>query len=124
MTRRLRPPRPPLQLPEPGKPPSEMTSAERAAYLRQLRRALRDDQVRRGTRPPSTMREMEIWREGEAQREQWREERIAQAEQRPDPPQSDRLEARRTPEPRAPGVRENLELRWAGRRPSEEAGRS
>jgi hypothetical protein len=46
MTRRLRPPPPPLELPEPGKPLAEMAGAERAAYLRQLRRALRDDQVR------------------------------------------------------------------------------
>jgi hypothetical protein len=82
MTRRLRPPRPPLQLPEPGKPPAEMTGAERAAYLRQLRRALRDDQVRRGTQTPRTMREMEIWREGDAEREKWRAEKIAEAERR------------------------------------------
>jgi hypothetical protein len=86
MTRRLRPPRPPLQLPEPGKPLADMTSAERATYLRQLRRALRDDQVRRGVQQPGTMREMEIWREGEADREKWRAEKIAEAERRQESP--------------------------------------
>jgi hypothetical protein len=80
--RRLRPPPPPLELPEPGKPLAEMTVAEREAYLRQLRRALRDDQVRRGIQPPRTMREMEIWREGEAEREKWRAEKIAEIERR------------------------------------------
>jgi hypothetical protein len=59
-----------------------MTAAERATYLRKLRRALRDDQVRRGVRVPGTMREMEIWREGEAERERWRAEKIAEAERR------------------------------------------
>ena len=78
--RRLRPPPPPLELPEPGKPLVEMSSTERAAYTRKLRRALRDHEVRRGVRRPGTMREMEIWREGEADREKWRVEMIAEAE--------------------------------------------
>lgn len=80
MTRRLRPPPPPLDFPEPDKPLAEMTSAERDAYARKLRRALRDNEVRSGTRRPNTMREMEIWREGEADREKWRVEMIAEAE--------------------------------------------
>lgn len=82
MTRRLRPPPPPLELPEPEKPLNEMTSAERATYLRKLRWALRDHEVQRGVRRPNTMRETEIWREGEAEREKWRAERIAEAERR------------------------------------------
>lgn len=97
MTRRLRPPPPPLELPEPPGSLTEMTPAERDAYLRKLRRALRDDQVRRGVRNPRTMREMEIRREGDAAREKWRAEKIAEAERRqarrtarggraPDPP--------------------------------------
>jgi hypothetical protein len=49
------------QFPEPSKPVTEMTPDERAAYTAQLRRALRDDEIRRGTRPPRSMREVEIW---------------------------------------------------------------
>jgi hypothetical protein len=41
-----------------------MTPAERDAYTARLRRALRDDEIRRGSRPPKAMREMLIWREG------------------------------------------------------------
>ena len=78
--RRLRPPPPPLELPEPGKPLAAMSPEERAAYVRKLRRALRDNEVRSGTRRPGTLREMEIWREGEADRERWRVEMIAEAE--------------------------------------------
>jgi hypothetical protein len=59
-----------------------MTAAERETHFRKLRRALRDDQVRRGSRAPRTMREMEIWREGDAERERWRAEQIAEAERR------------------------------------------
>lgn len=82
MTRRLRPPPRPLEFPEPGKPLAEMTASEKAAYLRQLRRVLRDDEVRRGIRTPRTMREIEIWREGEAEREKWLAEKIAKAGRR------------------------------------------
>jgi hypothetical protein len=32
------------------------------------------------------MREMEIWREGEAERERWRAEKIAEAERRQESP--------------------------------------
>jgi len=52
------------EFPEPPKPLTEMTAAERAAYMRQLRRAVHDDEARQGRRPPKTMRETEIWREG------------------------------------------------------------
>jgi hypothetical protein len=57
-----------------------MTAAERQAHFRKLRRALRDHEVRRGVRRPNTMRETEIWREGEAEREKWPADRIAEAE--------------------------------------------
>ena len=55
MTRR----RPPefIDIPPPEKPVREMTPAERDAYVRQLRRAVRDYDVRRGARRPQTMRE-------------------------------------------------------------------
>lgn len=59
-----------------------MTPAERVAYFRKVRRALRDNEVRSGTRRPNTMREMEIWREGEADREKWLAEQVAEAEER------------------------------------------
>ena len=75
---RLRPP--PME--EPDKPVSEMTPTERAAYARQIQRAMRDDEVRRGVRPPKTMREMEIWHEAQAEREQRRTRRIDRAERR------------------------------------------
>ena len=57
-------------LPEPEKPVREMTSAKRGAYVRDLRRALRDDEVRSGSRRPQTMREFEIAREGRLERGQ------------------------------------------------------
>lgn len=44
-------------------PVLEMTPTERDAYTTSLRRALRDDEVRRGRRPPRSMRETEIWRQ-------------------------------------------------------------
>lgn len=80
--RRLRPPLPPLDIPEAGKPLAEMTGAERSAYLGKLRRALRDHEVRSGTRRPTTLREMEISREGEAEREAWRAGMIAEIARR------------------------------------------
>lgn len=71
-----------------------MTPAERDTYFRQMRRALRYHEVRSGTRPPNTMREMEIWRQGNAEREQWLDEQIAEAERR----QTERgARGRRTP---------------------------
>jgi hypothetical protein len=51
------------QFPAPPKPLAEMTPDERAAYAASLRRVLRDDEVRRGSRRPKSMREVEIWRE-------------------------------------------------------------
>jgi len=72
----------PLPIPEPDKALGEMTDAERAAYLRQLRRAIRDDEIYRGARPPRTMRELELRRQGDAARAAQRAERIARAERR------------------------------------------
>jgi hypothetical protein len=80
----------PPEIPEPSKPLTEMTPAELAAYRRLFLRAIRDDEVRRGARPPRTMREVDIWREGQAEREARLARRIARAERRrdraPDPP--------------------------------------
>ena len=49
------------EFPEPSKPLTEMTAAERACTPPSLRRTLRDDEVRRGRRAPRSMREVEIW---------------------------------------------------------------
>lgn len=57
-------------MPKASKPVSEMTPAERAKYAAQLRRALRDDEVRRGRRAPKTMCEMEIWHEALAEEDE------------------------------------------------------
>jgi single-strand DNA-binding protein len=54
--------------------------AEQTAYLRQLRRALRDDEIRRGKRRPRSMREMEIWRDGMAERDERAAAGIARAQ--------------------------------------------
>lgn len=58
------------EIPEPPKPLTEMTPAELNTWRRQFFRAMRDDEVRRGARPPRTMRETEIWRAGRAEREE------------------------------------------------------
>ncbi len=58
-----------LELPEPSKPVAKMTDAERVAYLTAVRRALRDDEVRRGKRKPKTMRETEIFLQALGERE-------------------------------------------------------
>lgn len=69
---------PPLPMPdEPDKPLGDMTAEEQAAYLRQLRRWIRDDEVYRGARAPRAMREVELRRQGEAAREALRAERTA-----------------------------------------------
>jgi len=77
------------EIPEPSKPLTEMTRDELDAYRRQFLRAIRDDEVRRGVRRPRTMREVEIMREGMAEREARLARRIARAERRrsrdPDP---------------------------------------
>jgi hypothetical protein len=70
------------EFPEPSKPVAEMTAAERAAYTTALRRALRDDEVRRGRRPPRSMREVEIWRGGQAAPTEQGAARIARAGRR------------------------------------------
>jgi hypothetical protein len=57
-----------------------MTAAERETYFRKLRRALRE--VWRGARSPRTMRAIEIWRDGNAEPEKSRAEKIAEAEAR------------------------------------------
>jgi hypothetical protein len=86
MTGRRRPP----ALPEPEKPFREMTDAERGAYLGQLRRALRDDEVRSGSRRPQAMREFGIAREGQLEREERMTRRAERAARRQPPPQDGR----------------------------------
>lgn len=54
------------------------------AYLAKLRRALRDDEVRRGARTPRTMRETEIMLEGMAERDERLARRIARAKRKRD----------------------------------------
>ena len=87
MSRRRPPP-----IEEPDKSAGEMTSAERAEYVRKLRRAVRDDEVRRGARAPRTMRETEIWHQAQAERDERQARRIARAERRQErraaPPES------------------------------------
>jgi hypothetical protein len=77
MTGRRRP-----TLPEPEKPVGEMTPEELAEHLREVRRALRDDQVRRGTKPPRTMRKTQIWHEELIAKEERAAARIARVERR------------------------------------------
>jgi len=69
---------PPIE--EPDKPLSEMTPAERAAYIARFRRTLHDDEVRRGTRQPRSMREFEIWREAQAEQDERLARRITRAD--------------------------------------------
>ena len=76
-----------LDLPEPEKPFREMTGAERGAYFGQLRRALRDDEVRSGSRRPQTMREFGIAREGQLEREERMTRRAERAGRSQQPPQ-------------------------------------
>jgi len=52
------------------------------AYLAKLRRALRDDEVRRGARMPRTMRETEIMLEGMDERDERLARRIARAKRK------------------------------------------
>jgi hypothetical protein len=70
------------EFPEPPKPLMEMTPAERAAYTAQLRRALRDDEIRRARRPLKTAREFEIWHEALAAKDEQTAARIARADRR------------------------------------------
>jgi hypothetical protein len=66
-----------------------MTAAERAAYTASLRRALRDDEVRRGKRPPKTMRETEIRHQAQVAKDEQAAARIARAERRQQRPEAD-----------------------------------
>jgi hypothetical protein len=50
--------------PAPVKPLAEMTSEEKQQYARDVRRWLRDGEIRRGRKRPRSMRETEIWLEG------------------------------------------------------------
>lgn len=52
------------------------------AYLAKLRRALRDDEVRRGARMPRTMCETEIMLEGMDERDERPARRIARAKRK------------------------------------------
>lgn len=70
------------EFPEPSKPIMEMTPEERLAYTKSLRRALRDDEVRRGTRPPKIMREMESWHQARVAEDEQMAARLAWAERR------------------------------------------
>jgi hypothetical protein len=72
----------PLPIDKPDKPPAEMTPSELAAYMAKVRRTLRDDEVRRGARRPRTMREVEIWRQAQAEREERRAKRIARVKRK------------------------------------------
>jgi hypothetical protein len=77
MSRRRPPP-----IEEQEKPLGEMTPAERAAYLAQVRRTLREDEIRRGARPPRSLREFEIWREAQAEKDERAATRTARLERR------------------------------------------
>jgi hypothetical protein len=59
-----------------------MTDAEQAAWARQVRWSLRDERVRRGTRTPRTMREMTIYLDAQAEKDEHSAGRIARAERR------------------------------------------
>lgn len=72
MTRRRMP-----DFPEPDKPAAEMTPAEQSAYARAILRSIRDDQVRRGSKRPQTMREVELAHQGFVEREARRDRRAA-----------------------------------------------
>jgi hypothetical protein len=71
---------PPIEQPE--KPLSEMTPDERSAYTARLRRTLRDEEIRLGTRRPRSIREFEIWHEVLAEKDVKTAARVARAERR------------------------------------------
>jgi len=66
--------------PQPEKPVAEMTPDELAAFRTKLRREIRDRAVVAGTKRPRTMREMDLWRQAQAERDQRQARRIARAE--------------------------------------------
>lgn len=72
----------PPETEDPPKPLSEMTRDELDAWRRRFFRTMRDDEIRRGTRRPRTIREVEIWREAQAERAARLARRIARAERR------------------------------------------
>jgi hypothetical protein len=72
----------PLAIDKPDKPITDMTPEQLAGYMAKVRRALRDDEVRRGARRPRTMREVELWREAQAAREERRAKRIARVKRK------------------------------------------
>lgn len=75
------------ELPEPSKPVAEMTPAERNAYTASIRRTRRDDEVRRGRRPPRSMREVLAWHEALVAEDEQAAARIARAERRQQRPE-------------------------------------
>jgi hypothetical protein len=77
------------EFPKPSKPVAEMTPAERDAYTASLRRALRDGEVRRGRRPPKSMREVEIWHQALVAKDEQTAARIARAERRQQRPEAE-----------------------------------
>jgi hypothetical protein len=77
------------EFPKPSKPLTEMTAAERSAYTAQLRRALRDDEVRQGRRPPRSMREVEIWHQALVAKDEQAAARIARAERKQRRPEAE-----------------------------------
>jgi hypothetical protein len=72
----------PPPLPEPDKPVAEMTPTEHDDYVAKVRRAIRDDEVRRGARRPRTMREMEIRHQAIVEQDERLIRRAARAERR------------------------------------------
>jgi hypothetical protein len=75
MTRRR-----PEPIEEPEKPWEEMTDDEKRAYLARVQRGTRDGEVRRGRRPPRSMRETEIWHQALVAKDEQTAARIARAE--------------------------------------------
>ena len=86
MTRRR-----PEPIEEPEKPFGEMTDGEKHAYLTKARRALHDDEVLRGSRPPRSMREVEIWREAQAAKDERAARRATRAEHRQRPSRTEQV---------------------------------
>lgn len=66
-----------------------MTDVERGAWVRQVRRTLRDERVRRGTLAPKTMREMKIYLDARAEKDERAAARIARAQRLRKQPEGD-----------------------------------
>jgi len=69
-------------MPERSKPLDEMTPDEVRQYARDLRRWMRDGDVRAGRRAPRTMRETELWLAGQEKRRGRQETRVERAQRR------------------------------------------